>query len=116
MHFIGAVAKRSHSRKVLQIAGILLIVFKAKSVSFVSKLLICKKNAELPKLHTRVRFPSPAPVLRKWSVHRSNRDNVNFCGQLGAILGPIATNRIISDNLEPLKRPNLKRAGLRAPP
>jgi hypothetical protein len=41
-------------------------------------------------------------------MHRSNRNNVGSCGQLGAILVAIATNRMIADNLEPLMRPNLK--------
>ena len=49
--------------KVLKFTCNLLNHLERKKQSFESKLLRCLESPELPKLHTRVRFPSPAPSL-----------------------------------------------------
>jgi len=49
--------------EVLQSKRNLLIDIDDKKQSFAAMQLIMLKYVELPKLHTRVRFPSPAPFL-----------------------------------------------------
>jgi len=51
-------------KKVLQSGRNLLNHLEMKKRSFESNPLMRLKYVELPKLHTRVRFPSPAPLYR----------------------------------------------------
>ena len=53
----------TNARKVLQSGSNLLNHLERKSRSFTAKLLMRLKCVLLPKLHTRVRFPSPAPII-----------------------------------------------------
>jgi hypothetical protein len=66
---IGCAAKK-YSRcteKVLHFARNLLSHLASKMYSFAAKYLMPLKSSELPKLHTRVRFPSPPQDLMKFS-------------------------------------------------
>jgi len=98
--------------KVLQLERNLLNHLARKKQSFESKLLRCLETTELPKLHTRVRFPSPAPSLVSFRGQSGHDDcaakcllltqngrrlfaaNVRFLGQspsrLEAVMSPFA--------------------------
>src|SRR5262245_44247748 len=80
---------------VLQSSSNLLNHLEPKSHSFAAKCLMRLKSDELPKLHTRVRFPSPAPITFVRS--RRHGEVVLTHATMSANLSIYAQKRVMHD-------------------